>query len=109
MGSFYILVLLGAISLTSANELLRYILGHADCRGVPYGWLVRNPLDCGSYFVCEEDIKYEQCPNLLHFDAEQRVCNWPNKAKCDWTALPSIIIPEEFHTSHFVPTQVRFP
>lgn len=97
MGSYFILILVVTISLATGSyfRTLQYLLRHADCGGVPYGWLVKNPLDCGSYFVCEDLIKYEECPGLLHFDAEKRVCNWPNKAKCDWTVLPPIFIPDE--------------
>lgn len=106
MGCMYILVILGAISFASGSSVLQYFIGHADCNGVPYGWLVRNPLDCGSYFVCEDEIQYERCPSLLHFDAEKRVCNWPDKAKCDWTVLPPIIIPDFDTTTRAPVTQV---
>ncbi|KAL5290931.1 hypothetical protein ACFFRR_010369 [Megaselia abdita] len=104
MGYFDVLVFLIAISVASGSSVLQYFIGHADCTGVPYGWLVRNPLDCGSYFICEDEIQYERCPSLLHFDAEKRVCNWPDKAKCDWTVLPPITFPDAT-TSNPVPTK----
>lgn len=47
-------------------------------------YLERNPLDCGTYFRCEDgDADLVQCPNGQHFSQETLQCEEPCNAHCD--------------------------
>lgn len=42
-----------------------------------------NPLDCGSFCHCDWGTAYyKKCPDGLHFNAEQQVCDFPENANC---------------------------
>ncbi|XP_029051151.2 salivary glue protein Sgs-3-like [Osmia bicornis bicornis] len=45
--------------------------------------LLPNPDDCTSYYSCNQGIAWPMyCPGALHFNAELRVCDLPEHAKC---------------------------
>nr|XP_034195421.1 basic proline-rich protein-like [Osmia lignaria] len=57
--------------------------------------LLPNPDDCTSYYSCNQGIAWPMyCPGRLHFNAELRVCDSPEHAKC---ASPSLNIAAEKH------------
>ncbi|XP_043269022.1 peritrophin-1-like [Venturia canescens] len=50
--------------------------------------LVPNPLDCGSYYVCNVGAPiYMPCPEGLHFNPKLSVCDWPWAANCSVAGL----------------------
>jgi chitinase len=53
-----------------------------DCKSVPNG-MVPHASDCAKFLQCVAGRSYEQsCPAGLHFNAQQKVCDWPASAKC---------------------------
>ncbi|XP_076546598.1 uncharacterized protein LOC117611565 isoform X2 [Osmia lignaria lignaria] len=57
--------------------------------------LLPNPDDCTTYYSCNQGIAWPMyCPGRLHFNAELRVCDSPEHAKC---ASPSLNIAAEKH------------
>lgn len=47
------------------------------------GSIAPNPKECTSYLIClhgEEEVR--SCPAGLHFNKEQKMCDWPANAKC---------------------------
>lgn len=54
--------------------------------GVPKtcdGPLFANPTDCHSYYVCLHGRPFEMpCPFSLHWNDQNKVCDWPQNANC---------------------------
>ncbi|WP_371591745.1 carbohydrate-binding module family 14 protein [Streptomyces virginiae] len=45
------------------------------------GDLIANPDDAGSFFHCSHEVAYlKDCPSILHFNPELKVCDWPENA-----------------------------
>ncbi|CAD7005109.1 probable chitinase 10 [Ceratitis capitata] len=57
-------------------------LSQVLCKDTSVGDVVPNPRDCNSYFVCGTVPLISFCAQGLHFDAKNKVCNWPELAKC---------------------------
>ncbi|ODM99814.1 putative bifunctional chitinase/lysozyme [Orchesella cincta] len=54
------------------------------------GGIAPNPEDCKSYILClhgEEQVK--ECPSGLHYNKEQKICDWPANAKCESMGMPN--------------------
>lgn len=46
--------------------------------------LIANPDNCTTYFTCDMGKAWEMpCPNGLHFNAKENICDWPISACCD--------------------------
>ncbi|KAJ8684382.1 hypothetical protein QAD02_020174 [Eretmocerus hayati] len=46
--------------------------------------LIGNPDKCTTYFVCDRGIPVTMnCPAGLHFNDNEKACDWPHKACCD--------------------------
>ncbi|KAH8239626.1 hypothetical protein KR032_006049 [Drosophila birchii] len=52
------------------------------CLGRQEGELVSHPMDCNGYFSCSQVPTLLYCDQGLHFDAERRICEIPQKANC---------------------------
>ncbi|CAG0895736.1 unnamed protein product [Darwinula stevensoni] len=45
--------------------------------------LFLHPSDCTKFLNCWDNRMFvQQCPANLHFNARNRVCDWPNQARC---------------------------
>lgn len=45
------------------------------------------PFDCNKYYLCDNGRPLLQsCPNGLHWNNDQKNCDWPNNAKCEESA-----------------------
>lgn len=43
-----------------------------------------NPKDCNKYYLCDNGRPLEQfCPPSLHWNNNQKICDWPQNAKCE--------------------------
>jgi len=70
-------IIFGLLSSTSAMMDMSYL-----CINISNGEFVANPFDCQSYFVCNIIPKIKYCDEGLHFDEANKICNWPEFAKC---------------------------
>lgn len=65
------------------------------CDGVKEMTKVKNPLDCGSYFLCYTDSVplLITCAGNHEFNEKTRFCDWPENAQCsliqETTTLPA--------------------
>ncbi|XP_055373668.1 probable chitinase 10 [Condylostylus longicornis] len=87
-------------------------VGQWICKGRLHGDHIPHPEDCHAYFVCDRDSpKVVICHGNLHYDARQKVCNWPEAANCTlgnypqyWESSPrpvvSTIFPETEGKNH---------
>ena len=71
----------------------------------PSAGLYPAPNDCGAYFQCSPDGKAfpQRCAAGLHFNAESKICDWPDNAQCTINqriAGPSKYVPPQT----FIPT-----
>ncbi|XP_050335851.1 uncharacterized protein LOC126762853 [Bactrocera neohumeralis] len=57
------------------------------CSDVSNGAIVPNPRDCNSYFICGNVPMISYCDQGLHFDADNKVCNWPEIANCQFKKI----------------------
>uniref|UniRef100_A0A0K8W386 Peritrophin-1 n=1 Tax=Bactrocera latifrons TaxID=174628 RepID=A0A0K8W386_BACLA len=57
------------------------------CSDVSNGAIVPNPRDCNSYFICGNVPMISYCDQGLHFDADNKVCNWPESANCQFKKI----------------------
>ncbi len=59
-----------------------------DIVGLPAG---SYPLagSCDVFFVCDAYgfAHHRTCPDGLHFDEDNSICNWPDEAGCDMEAV----------------------
>lgn len=52
--------------------------------------LLPNPDDCSSYYACNRGTSFlMKCNEGLEFNAELKVCDWPEKAHCHVSPRPS--------------------
>lgn len=54
------------------------------CTELLVGDSYNHPTDCGKYIVCDvNSVAVERdCPTNLHYNAELKVCDWPQDANC---------------------------
>lgn len=46
--------------------------------------MAHHPENCGSYLFCiHGEEKVHKCPEGLHYNREQKICDWPANAKCN--------------------------
>lgn len=47
-----------------------------------------HPLDCNKYYLCDNGRPIVQsCPPGLHWNNDQRNCDWPHSAKCEESVI----------------------
>ncbi|XP_003251779.1 peritrophin-1 [Apis mellifera] len=52
--------------------------------------LLPNPDDCGSYYSCNRGTPFlMKCYPGLEFNAELKLCDWPENAHCQVTVQPT--------------------
>lgn len=52
--------------------------------------LLPNPNDCTSYYACNRGTAFlMKCNSGLEFNAELKICDWPQSAHCQVTPEPS--------------------
>ena len=72
-----------------------------NCTGQGY---VRDPNNCGVYYLCEWGMKHTYlCPEGLHYDSTLNLCNWPHVAGCEPRAPPATEANLEGNVNHFHP------
>ncbi|XP_014206328.1 peritrophin-1-like [Copidosoma floridanum] len=50
----------------------------------PTAHLLPNPADCTTYYTCDRGTPIlMHCPSGLHFNAQEKACDWPTRACCD--------------------------
>lgn len=79
MNSFIVRSLLVLTVLVYSVSSVRYRGPPITCNGP----LFANPNDCNSYFVCLHGRPFKMpCPFSLHWNDENKVCDWPQNANC---------------------------
>lgn len=68
------------------SSFLVYYVSSVRETGVPKtcdGPLFANPNDCNSYYVCLHGRPFKMpCPFSLHWNDQNKVCDWPQYANC---------------------------
>ncbi|XP_065362159.1 probable chitinase 10 [Calliphora vicina] len=92
----FILTLLAAL-----NGLTLATLDLAQhCLDKNVGEVVSHPNDCRGYIVCDVEPTVYYCEASFHFDAERRVCNWPENANCQLATQPIDDVPATVERQH---------
>lgn len=67
-----------AVQLTNGQDISN------ECQGKPYNYLVPNPNDCKSFYLCRDEVPVpETCSESFWFDPTRLVCALPGpKAFC---------------------------
>lgn len=69
-------------SATSPGQEITPIQGPFSCAGEPDG-TYPNSSDCSKYYTCDGGDMYEKhCPPGLFYNAETKLCNWPENVEC---------------------------
>ena len=82
-----IVTFVGANVINLATEKVQNVDCYKDPMCKSADIYLPHPTDCGLFFKCNTDLEacLLQCPTGLHWNALEKLCDWPKDACCSYS------------------------